>query len=126
MNGLHSDRDHAPVCKPFTPDGEATWLLSECDPDDPDRIFALCDVGLGYPELGWCSLEEITALRGKLGLPVERDQFFVADKPLSVYAEEACASRPNHGLRSSAVKSADSRLPHRASRKYATKLSATR
>lgn len=89
VNGLHPDRDHPPVCKLFTPDGAATWLLSECDPDDPDRIFALCDLGLGYPELGWCSLEEMTALRGKLGLPVERDRTFVPDKPLSVYADEA-------------------------------------
>jgi len=89
VNGLHPDRDHPPVCKLFTPDGAATWLLSECDPDDPDHIFALCDVGLGYPELGWCSLEEIASLRGKLGLPVERDQSFIPDKPLSAYAEEA-------------------------------------
>ena len=31
-------------------------------------------------------------VRGKLGLPVERDQTFVADKPLSAYAEEARAA----------------------------------
>lgn len=89
VNGLHPDRDHPPVCKLFLADGAATWLLVECDPDDPDRIFGLCDLGLGFPELGWCDLKEITALRGKLGLPVERDQSFIADKPLSAYAEEA-------------------------------------
>lgn len=89
VNALHPDCDHPPVVKLFTPDGSATWLISESDPDDPDRLFGLCDLGLGCPELGYVSLAEITELRGKLGLPVERDQSFVGDKPLSVYADEA-------------------------------------
>lgn len=91
VNGLNSGFDHKPVVKLFTPDANATWLLSECDPDDPDRLFGLCDLGLGFPELGYVSLEEIAGARGRLGLTVERDQHFVADKPLSVYAEEARA-----------------------------------
>lgn len=89
VNALHPDRDHPPVVKLFTPDGSATWLLSESDPDDPDRLFGLCDLGFGYPELGFVSLSEIAGLRGKLGLSVERDQNFVADKPMSAYAAEA-------------------------------------
>jgi hypothetical protein len=89
VNALHPDSDHRPVVKLFTPDGAASWLLSEVDPDNPDRLFGLCDLGLGFPELGYVSLAEITGVRGKLGLPVERDQHFVADKPLSVYAAEA-------------------------------------
>lgn len=92
VNALHPDCDHPPVVKLFTPDGSATWLISESDPDDPDRLFGLCDLGLGCPELGYVSLAEITELRGKLGLPVERDQSFVGDKPLSVYADEARAA----------------------------------
>jgi len=86
---LADDRDAGPVLKLFTPDGAATWLISEVDPDDPDRLFGLCDLGQGFPELGYVSLAEISALRGRLGLPVERDLHFVADKPLSAYAEEA-------------------------------------
>lgn len=89
VNALADDRDHPPVCKLFTPDANATWLLSECDPDEPDRLFGLCDPGLGCPELGFVSLAEIMEVRGPLGLPVERDLSFVADKPLSAYAEEA-------------------------------------
>jgi len=88
-NALADERDHLPVIKLFTPDAAATWLISEVDPDDPDRLFGLCDLGLNYPELGYVSLAEITEVRGRLGLPVERDQHFVADKPLSAYAEEA-------------------------------------
>lgn len=86
---LADDRDAAPILKIFAPDGAATWLISEVDPDDPDRLFGLCDLGLGFPELGWVSLAELSSVRGRLGLPVERDLHFVADKPLSAYAEEA-------------------------------------
>lgn len=89
VNGLNSGIDHTPVVKFFTPDAAATWLFTETDPDDPDRLFGLCDLGLGTPELGYASLTEISAIRGHLGLPVERDQHFVASKPLSAYAEEA-------------------------------------
>lgn len=89
VNALADGHDHEPVCKLFTPDANATWLLTECDPDEPDRLFGLCDPGLGCPELGFVSLAEIMEVRGALGLPVKRDITFVADKPLSAYAEEA-------------------------------------
>jgi hypothetical protein len=88
-NALADECDHFPVAKLFTPDAGATWLISECDPDEPDRLFALCDLGVGMPELGYASLEEIASLRGPLGLPVERDMHFIAEKPLSAYADEA-------------------------------------
>ncbi|WP_225772029.1 DUF2958 domain-containing protein [Inquilinus sp. Marseille-Q2685] len=81
--------DPYPVVKLFTPDAGATWLLTELDPADPDLAFGLCDLGLGFPELGSVRLSEIVAVRGRLGLPVERDLFFRADRPLSRYAEEA-------------------------------------
>lgn len=88
-NALADERDHFPVLKLFTPDASATWLISEVDPDEPDRLFGLCDLGLGHPEIGWVSLAELSSVRGRLGLPVERDLHFVGDKPLSAYAEEA-------------------------------------
>ena len=81
--------DPAPVVKLFTPDAGATWLLTEMEPDDHDHVFGLCDLGLGYPELGWVSLAEIGALRGRLGLSVERDLHFAPQKRLSAYAREA-------------------------------------
>ena len=83
--------DFFPVVKLFTPDAGATWLLSECDPDEPDRLFGLCDLGLNCPERGYVSLTEIKEVRGRLGLPVERDLHFVADKPLSAYTDDARA-----------------------------------
>jgi hypothetical protein len=87
---VDNDRfDPPPVVKLFTPDAGATWLLTEIDPDDTERAFGLCDLGLGFPELGYVSLAELATVRGRLGLPVERDFHFLADKPISVYAREA-------------------------------------
>ncbi len=92
---IRSGRDDAspldphPVVKLFTPDASATWLLTELDPDDHDLGFGLCDLGLGCPELGYVRLSEIEALRGPMGLPVERDQHFDADRRISTYAADA-------------------------------------
>ena len=79
--------DFHPVLKLFTPDAQATWLLTELD--DRDLAFGLCDCGLGEPELGYVHLRELESVRGKLGLPVERDLYFEADRPISEYAELA-------------------------------------
>ena len=85
------ERDPRPVVKLFTPDANATWLLTELDPVEPDRAFGLCDLGLGCPELGYVLVSELEALRGPLGLTVERDRYFVADRPISAYARDAQA-----------------------------------
>ena len=79
--------DFQPVVKLFTPDAQATWLLTEIDADG--LSFGLCDLGMGEPELGYVSLIELRTVRGKLGLPIERDLHFEADKPISAYADEA-------------------------------------
>jgi hypothetical protein len=84
--------DFAPVVKLFTPDGNATWLLTELEPDDPDIAFGLCDLGLGSPELGYVRLTELARVRGPLGLAVERDLGFDADRTLSAYAAAAHAA----------------------------------
>ena len=81
--------DPRPVVKLFTPDAGATWLLTELDPSDPDRAYGLCDLGLGCPELGYVSLAELAAVRGRLGLPIERDLHFKSDQSLSAYADAA-------------------------------------
>lgn len=85
----NADFDPAPMVKLFTPDAGATWLLTEIDPEDYDHAFGLCDLGLGTPELGWVSLQELATVRGRLGLPVERDLHFRAEKRLSAYARDA-------------------------------------
>jgi hypothetical protein len=79
--------DFKPVVKLFTPDANATWLLTELEADD--IAFGLCDVGLGEPELGYVSLAELEGVRGRLGLPVECDASFVANHSLSHYTDVA-------------------------------------
>ncbi|KVN38461.1 transposase [Burkholderia stagnalis] len=83
------DFDPVPVVKLFTPDAGATWLLTEIDPGDHDFAFGLCDLGLGMPELGWVSLQELATVRGRFGLPIERDLHFRAEKRLSAYVRDA-------------------------------------
>ena len=83
--------DFRPVVKLFCPWTGATWLLTELQPDDPDIAFGLCDLGMGYPELGQVSIMELKAVRGPGGLTIERDLYFKADKTLSAYAAEAHA-----------------------------------
>lgn len=61
-----------PAVYVFTPDGSATWILWEYDSED--RIaFGMCDLGLGFPEMGYVSITELEQIRGGLGLPVEID-----------------------------------------------------
>ncbi|WP_304308604.1 DUF2958 domain-containing protein [Pseudacidovorax intermedius] len=81
--------DPQPVVKLFTPDAGATWLLTEIDPENPDLAFGLCDLGHGCLELGWVSLAELAAVRGPLGLPIERDLGFRPDRSFEAYAREA-------------------------------------
>jgi len=89
LRGTEKEMDFYPVVKLFTPDANCTWLLTELETQDPDIAFGLCDLGMGFPELGSVRISEIENLRGQMGLPVERDLHFKADKPLSVYAREA-------------------------------------
>ena len=81
--------DHMPVVKLFTPDAQCTWLLTELDPGNDDIAFGLCDLGMGFPELGSVRISELKSVRGPLGLAVERDLHFSPRKTLSAYAEEA-------------------------------------
>ncbi|KQY73091.1 transposase [Ensifer sp. Root142] len=83
------DFDPLPLVKLFTPDAAATWLIAAAEPEDPDLLFGLCDLGVGFPELGSVLLSEIQSVRGRLGLRVERDLTFKADRPISAYAKVA-------------------------------------
>ena len=90
----------SPKVKLFTPSGAATWLIHSIDQRDPDILFGLCDLGMGFPELGYVSLKELQDLQvpvkivinGKehrYKLSVERDLHFRATHPLTTYAAAA-------------------------------------
>ena len=87
-NERQRDIDHVPVVKFFNPVGAGTWLISEMEPDG-DTLFGLADLGFGCPELGSCSLAELSLVRLPFGLGIERDVLFEGSYPLSVYAEAA-------------------------------------
>ena len=67
----------------FDPCGAATWYIADAElihneaNDITDvRMFGLCDLGMGYPELGYVMLSELASVGGPLGLGIERDIYF--------------------------------------------------
>ena len=92
-NGTRRGPDQEPVVKWFNAGGSGTWLVSELDPEYPDECaFGLADLGFGTPELGPIGLLELTQYRGPFGLGIERDIYFTAHYPLSIYADAARAA----------------------------------
>ena len=89
VKGTPDEIDFFPVVKLFNPCGAATWLLTEIEPDEPSIAWGLCDLGMGCPEFGTVSLDELAAYKGPLGIGIERDRSFEADKPISRYIAEA-------------------------------------
>ena len=88
---LASNKGDANVDKPylklFSPTGAATWLITEIV--DEDTLFGLCDLGMGFPELGYVSLHELESIRLPMGLGIERDMYFEPTKTLAEYASDA-------------------------------------
>ncbi len=77
--------DPPPVVLLFTPDAHVTWLLVSLDPADGDTAYGLVDMGLGMPELGEIKLSDLASIVGPNKLPVARDRYFRAVRPLSEY-----------------------------------------
>ena len=81
--------ERKPIVKFFAPWGAATWLISEYN-KDTGEMFGLCDLGHGYPELGYVMRQEIEQIKGAFGLRVERDRHWSNDgRTLVEYADEA-------------------------------------
>ena len=80
--------DPRPVVKLFNPVGSQTWLLTEIEPGT-NHAFGLCDMGMGSPELGYVSIDELAALKLPFNMGIERDIHFQADLTISEYAEQA-------------------------------------
>ena len=81
-----------PVVKIFSPVGAATWLIASMNPQDEDILYGLCDLGLGYPELGYVRLSELQSMTVQIppaGIGLEQDLYFRPSHSLGVYAEAA-------------------------------------
>ena len=83
------DHNLEPVVKLFTPDGHATWLLTELDPEDGDTAYGLFDIGIGMPELGTVRISDLASIVGPLKRSIERDLYFSAKRTLSEYTRLA-------------------------------------
>lgn len=78
LGATEDQRDPTVFVKFFTPDSSWTWFALEFD--GVDTFYGLVDGDVR--ELGTFSLTELLGVRGKLGLPVERDRYFTP-RPLS-------------------------------------------
>ncbi|MCR8561046.1 DUF2958 domain-containing protein [Mucilaginibacter sp. BJC16-A38] len=83
-----SHKDHPPVVKLFMTCTDCTWLISELDPEDSDIAFGLCDLGMGFPELGTVFISELENAQDILRF-LERDLSFEGTHQMSVYANAA-------------------------------------
>ena len=77
----------APVVKWFSNYGR--WIFSEYD--GQDRLFGLCDLGIGMPEAGWVSISELIGVHAENNMLLERDLYWrkVSGTNLSDYARAA-------------------------------------
>ena len=87
------DHDPQPVVHLYLTESRHQWLLTEID--DDDIAFGLCDLGMGFPELGCVDLHEVLAAAMSISnerccnLELRHNPAFRAVAPLSEYAEQA-------------------------------------
>jgi Protein of unknown function (DUF2958) len=81
------DKDHAPVLLWFLPGTDMKWLVSEIV--DDETAYGLCDLGVGFPELGYIHLPDLLHLQNSRVFGIERDRHFEPKHPMSVYARTA-------------------------------------
>lgn len=88
VRGTDKERDFVPVVKLFHAFGAGTWLLTELDPET-NIAFGLAFIT--EPELGYIDLNELASLTLPLqNTPrIQRDRYFLPDKTLSQYADQA-------------------------------------
>lgn len=71
--------------KLFNPTGVGTWYIYEYD-KNTGMAFGICD--LGYPEFGYISLKELSAIKFRFGLGVERDLYWDTKTTLKELKDE--------------------------------------
>ncbi|WP_414714262.1 DUF2958 domain-containing protein [Sphingomonas sp.] len=68
--------DPVPLIRIKVADSDASWLVTEIDPDDHDLAYGLADAGIGLPEQGHFRLSTLADATGALGGRAERDRSF--------------------------------------------------
>ncbi len=80
--------DPQPVVHLYLPGSSHQWLLTELHTHD-DVAFGLCDLGAGFPELGYVDLREVLAAAASVNAELRCNLAFRPVAPLSEYAEQA-------------------------------------
>ena len=80
--------DPQPVVHLYLPGSNHQWLLTELHTHD-DVAFGLCDLGAGFPELGYVDLREVLAAAASVNAELRCNLAFRPVAPLSEYAEQA-------------------------------------
>ena len=79
--------NHVPVVKIFDALGPSIWLLTESDPESPEILVGLADLGFQCPEIGSVYKADLENTRNPMGLPLERDMYFKTTVPLMDWAQ---------------------------------------
>lgn len=66
--------------KLFTPDANWSWFVTELSLDKDTCFGLVVSPFVESGEMGYFSLNELKTVRGKLGLPIERDLWFKPKK----------------------------------------------
>lgn len=87
--------EQRPLVKLFAGNSH-TWLLAELDFEDPTVGYGLCDLGTGFPEVGYVSLRELVEYTNspsghRYFHSIYKDKCFTPTQSLSAYAENAYA-----------------------------------
>ena len=72
------------VAKIFNPMGAGTWFILNSDPEAPDYLWAIVDLGYGA-EVGSVSRSDLETYRGRFGMGFERDLSFDPVNALELY-----------------------------------------
>lgn len=80
------------ICKIFG--GPATWILFGSEPGEPDVLWTVADLGIGFIEYGTVLRSELEELRaGPFRLPLERDLYFQHEgKPVEFFTTQEMLS----------------------------------
>ena len=90
-----SEDKRKPYLKLFNPCGQATWLISEYN-KETGEMFGLCDLGMGFVELGYVSLDELKDIKLPFGLSIERDMNWKPEMTLTEY-NDAVLEKSEYG-----------------------------
>jgi hypothetical protein len=87
-NNNKEPEQRVPYLKLFNPCGPATWLITEFN-EGEGMFFGICDLGFGFPELGYVSLEEIESVDLPFGMKIERDMYWSPEGNIMQYLTKA-------------------------------------